>query len=506
MRTAKAPAVPPSPRLPAASKSSASTSPDTPAKKMPQAKTEREKFVSRTLTTVFTALLIDILAFTVILPLFPRILRYYEAKDGSDPGSTYYVMMGWVRRFRVWIGGSGSHLDVVLFGGAVGWIFSFLQFVSSPIIGSLSDKYGRRTILLISMIGNGVSMILWSVSKSFEVFVLSRIVGGLTEGNVQMSMAMISDVTTPETRSKGMALVGVAFSLGFTLGPSLGAWFATKVDMQRWVPAWLPVNEYSGPALFALALIVVESVYMFVSLPETIDFKTRVFSDEVVGEKKKVQKKKSKQDVKGSNSTSRGNGAKPSQLTNLSVVHFVYLLLFSGMEFTLTFLTHDRFDFSHARQGMMLGYMGLLSALVQGGYVRRMAGRVVSEKTMAMQGMLACGAGFVVMGMSGGREWMLWIGATLQAFTSGTVVSCLTSLASMTGGEEVDGAGERGKVLGTFRAVGQLGRAMGPLVGCSLYWIVGSTVAYVGEGLAMVVVVAFVSVVVEQRREKSKSD
>jgi MFS family permease len=108
--------------------------------------------------------------------------------------------------FRSWL--SISHvrpeMDILLFGGLIGSLFSFLQFLSSPLIGRWSDKYGRRKVLLLSMIGNALSMALWVFAKSFSIFVLSRIVGGLTEGNVQMSIAMISDLTPPETRSKNL--------------------------------------------------------------------------------------------------------------------------------------------------------------------------------------------------------------------------------------------------------------------------------------------------------------
>lgn len=98
-------------------------------------------------------------------------------------------------------------MDILLFGGLIGSLFSFLQFLSSPWIGRWSDRYGRRRVLLLSMIGNALSMALWVFAKSFSVFVLSRIVGGLTEGNVQMSIAMISDLTPPETRSKHLVII-----------------------------------------------------------------------------------------------------------------------------------------------------------------------------------------------------------------------------------------------------------------------------------------------------------
>ncbi|KAJ3332674.1 hypothetical protein HDU76_013422 [Blyttiomyces sp. JEL0837] len=426
--------------------------------------------------------------------------------------------------------------------------------MSSPFIGSLSDKYGRKNVLLISMIGNAISMGLWIFSKSFLVFVMSRVVGGLTEGNVQMSIAMISDITTPETRSRGLALVGIAFSLGFTVGPPIGAYFAS-LDLLQIFPFLKSyhINSYSSPALFAFVLIIIETVYMAVALPETLDFKKRVreravaarmklelenetkVDGEKEGEnesglrKRKVESKKEETTTATTMVKKETTTPTPPQSTNtpilrqLSLLHFLFLFVFSGMEFTLTFLTHDRFQFSHAQQGRILGGMGVLAALVQGGYVRRYAHRVVSEKTMAIQGMCCCCIGLFVIGVfatsnygSNGIYW-LYVGAAFLAFTSGTVVTSLTSLASLEGsaamkkvkgkdeddgvkpvyldGNEVfDEGSDQGRLLGKFRSMGQLGRSVGPLFSCSGYWILGSRMAYgIGAfGVALIAVFALV--------------
>ncbi|KAJ3286589.1 hypothetical protein HK104_008962 [Borealophlyctis nickersoniae] len=470
----------------------------------------RAKFAKRTLLTVFVALLIDILAFTIILPLYPRILEYYEKTDGGDEQSTYYAFRTLIRGFRSWLGMQpNSRLDIILFGGFIGSLFSFLQFVSSPIIGRASDRYGRRTVLLLSMIGNGVSMLLWIFSKSFTTFVLSRIVGGLTEGNVQMSIAIISDLTTVETRSKGLALVGIAFSLGFTVGPPLGAYF-TKFNLQTLFPSlsWLPINEYSSPALFALVLIVIETVYLFAALPETVHFKQQ-------GAVKAADKKASPSKATTASKNRRQTTAK-TNLSILSLVHFLFLFVFSGMEFTLTFLTHDRFSYSHASQGRLLAFIGVLSALVQGVYVRRYAHKFVSERDLAIQGMLSCAFGLGVLGLLAEKPGVwLWVGAAGLAVTSGTVVTSLTALASHTtsssGGERAASngvgngeleSGDSGHVLGKFRSAGQLGRSLGPVVACSGYWLLGSERAYGAGAVAMVGLVGLVGVLVPRPAKK----
>ncbi|KAI9350699.1 major facilitator superfamily domain-containing protein [Obelidium mucronatum] len=453
----------------------------------------KDAFVKKSLSVIFTALLIDILAFTIILPLFPRILNYYHVQDGANKDSFYYSILILVRKFRETIGGTGSRLDIVLFGGMIGSLFSFLQFVSSPVIGSLSDRYGRKNVLLLSMIGNAISMLLWIFSNSFFIFVMSRVVGGLTEGNVQMSIAMISDITTPETRSRGLALVGIAFSLGFTVGPPIGAYFAS-IDLLERFPFLKAygINSYSSPAIFALALIVIETTYMAFYLPETLGFK------------KDAAKKSSAAKTVASPVDEK---AAERTLTTLSLFHFLFLFFFSGMEFTLTFLTYDRFSFSHAEQGKYLALLGVVSALVQGGYVRRFAHKVVTEKSIVIQGMLSCSIGLYLIGVFAvGVDGVIWlyVGAVFLAFTSGTVVTTLTSLASLTiSGTKINQHDEapkgisknQGMILGKFRSAGQLGRSMGPLAACSAYWILGSPVSYsIGSfaigGLALLMHVA----------------
>ncbi|KAJ3057780.1 hypothetical protein HK102_010880 [Quaeritorhiza haematococci] len=377
-----------------------------------------------------------------------------------------------------------------------------------------------------------------------------------------MSIAIISDITTPETRARGLALVGIAFALGFTVGPPLGAYF-TSFDLMELYPSLrsLPINSYSSPALFAFVLILVETAYLAVALPETIHFKSQKSVGASSKSKSKtdaqrksesgLNKKSAKQQQQERQSNSK------SVLKTVSFIHFIYLFIFSGMEFTLTFLVHDRFDFTHAQQGKLLAFIGLLSALIQGGYVRRVAHRTVHERTLVLQGITSCIFGLTLNGVFAdqkGKEWVLWCGAAFLAFTSATVVNSLTSLASLAASGGVGASGSRGAVkkrsvddtrkpngvhqdthdddadanddqettepsthtptdpseleldetgnssrghaLGKFRSLGQLGRSIGPLFACTGYWVLGSLQCYAAGAAAMVVVLMCVLVMV----------
>ncbi|ORZ33494.1 major facilitator superfamily domain-containing protein [Catenaria anguillulae PL171] len=396
------------------------------------------------MATVFFALLVDIFSFTIILPLFPRLLEFYRKNEASDPTSLFSLTLAQLESFKALVGATGPRLDVVLFGGAIGSLFSLLQFAVSPFIGALSDKWGRKRVLMVCMVGNLASCALWVVAKPFWVFVLSRVVGGLSEGNVQLSVAMISDITTAETRSRGLLLV-VARRPG--------------------------LNPYSASALFAALLIFAEIIYLQVALPETIHVhraKQAAASASAASSPVHIQAP-----------TQSAKQQARTHLRTLSALHFAYLFLFSGLEFTLTFFTYDRFAYTNRQQGTLLGFIGLVASLVQGGYTRRRAHKV-GEHRVAMQGIASCALGFALLATTQRASAQLWVGATMLAFTSATVVTCLTTLASL--------QASRGQAMGMFRSWGQLGRAMGPMVACAGYWVYGSKATYLVGSVGLGVV------------------
>ncbi|KAJ2488090.1 hypothetical protein IWW37_005003 [Coemansia sp. RSA 2050] len=436
---------------------------------------------------VFIALLLDILSFTIILPLLPRSLEAYKTREGSDPST----LLGWtlssVAHLRHQILGwttsrflqQGARADLVLLGGMLGSLYSLLQCVVAPVIGRVSDRWGRRRTLMVCMAGNVVWTVLWVFSSSFESFLLARVIAGLSEGNVQISNTVIADVTDASTRSKGMALVGIAFAVGFTLGPSIGAYFSTKLSAEGTGSSVLA--PFAAAAVFSLALLMAESLYLYFRLPETLHFKKTTD----YGAEKEVPA--AKQAPEDSASVRR-------VLRRLNVVHFAYLFFFSGMEYTLTFLTHDKFNFSNMQQGRLLGFIGITSTLLQGGYVRRVKGRAAGrgDKSLVAQGMVGCTLGLLSIALccisadkssDGNPSWWLWAGAVGFAVASATVVNCLNSMVSLVGASQMPG--DTGRRLGDFRSAGQIGRALGPVFACSVYWLSGAAVCYLVGAVAV---------------------
>jgi predicted MFS family arabinose efflux permease len=323
------------------------------------------------------------------------------------------------------------------------------------------------------MTGNILSVLLWVAAVDFRTFLASRVVGGLSEGNVQLATAIATDISDANSRGSTMALIGACFSIAFTFGPALGAWLSTISSVAA--------NPFATAAGVSLFLIVTETVYLYFNLPETLPSLTR-------NENGSASEKKS------------ADGApRPVQRTNshflLNFAHMTFLLFFSGMEFSLPFMTYDLFGYSSAKNGRLLGYVGLIASLLQGGVTRRLP-PLLSVRI----GVVSCLIAFVLLGRTSTVP-SLYLAATCLAATSATVVTGLNALSSFEANE-----GERGGKLGILRSWGQLGRGLGPVLFTSVYWWAGREAAYGmgATGIAAVCLLTFVGLKTPAGSTKAK--
>jgi predicted MFS family arabinose efflux permease len=358
-----------------------------------------------------------------------------------------------------------SKYDIVLLGGALGSLFSLLQAIASPIIGRASDTYGRRTALLWSMGGNIASVTLWCAATDFRTFLLSRIVGGLSEGNVQLATAIATDISDDSQRASTMALVGACFSIAFTFGPALGAALANIT--------LIAANPFATAAGFSLLLILIETCYLYLYLPETRPISPVSSS---------AQQKASTISTTTTTTNTRVHTNSPRVL---NMIHLLFLLPFSGLEFSLPFLLTTTLYPTHTSpsklNGRLLGFIGLIASLLQSSVVRRL-----SPLLIVRIGVCTCAAAFCLLAQTTSSIGLYSAGALL-AVTSATVVTGLNSLGSFEAAEA-----KRGETMGALRSWGQLGRALGPLIFCSLFWWAGREVAYSMGGCCMLAVAGLV--------------
>ncbi|XP_029366662.1 major facilitator superfamily domain-containing protein 10 isoform X1 [Echeneis naucrates] len=435
---------------------------------------------SKVINIVFVILLLDLLGFTLILPLLPSILDHY-AQTGDVVYQSLQSVVDW---FREAVGiPMEKKYNSVLFGGLIGSLFSLLQFLSSPITGALSDHYGRRPLLILTTLGLMSSYAVWAVSQSFSMFLLFRVIGGICKGNVSLCTAIVADLPCAKVRNRGMAMIGVAFSMGFTLGPLMGAYFARTTGNVF----------YQTPALLALAFSGADLLFIWLMLPETLTKDIKASSSGFGDSGDLLNPISLFYFTAVTRTKDPPSNEKMQKLQVLGLVYFCYLFLFSGLEFTLSFLTHERFQFTSMQQGKMFFFIGTVMALIQGGYARRIKpGHHIKAVRLAIITLIPA---FILIGLSW-NVMMLYMGLMLYSFAAAIVVPCLSTLVSDHGS-----ANQKGTVMGILRSLGALARASGPIVSSSVYWIAGAQTCFLVTSASFIVPLVLLNSCKRQKEE-----
>ncbi|MGB0344499.1 MAG: MFS transporter, partial [Coraliomargarita sp.] len=185
----------------------------------------------QTLPIVFLTLFLDLVGFSIIFPLFPAMLDYYLPQEGGGSGGLLGKLIAPIATLAENSGAEDPRfMTAVLFGGILGSLYSVLQFICAPLWGACSDRVGRRKVLLITIAGLALSYAAWFFAASFWMLVLARVLGGVMGGNLSVATAAVADVTSREKRAGGMAIVGIAFGLGFLVGPAIGG-LSSRIDL-----------------------------------------------------------------------------------------------------------------------------------------------------------------------------------------------------------------------------------------------------------------------------------
>lgn len=415
------------------------------------------------LKTMFLTLFVDLIGFSIVFPLLPDMLAYYSQVEAGKEG-LFTQLMSVITNIT---GAEDTKATLALFGGALIFIYSFLQFAMAPVFGTISDRIGRKPVLMISICGIAFSYALWFFSGSFLLLVISRVISGLMGSNITTATAAVSDITSKKTRSKGMAVIGIAFGLGFILGPAIGGISAgVRLDqISNW--ADYGVNPFSMPALIAFILTVWNFIFVWRKFPETLAVEKRG--------KGKIYR-----------TINPFKLFKVNSLPGVSSViwtNFVFLSAFGAAENMLTFLTFEKLGYNGQQNGMLFVFIGLVLALVQGGYVRRKA-NILGEDVLTKKGIIILIPGLFIIALAGQMESLtvLLFGLFLMSVGSAMIIPCLTSMVSIFAPQE-----EQGRVIGVYRSLGALGRTIGPILGGLLYWKFSYASPYLVAGVALLI-------------------
>jgi len=373
----------------------------------------------RALVPVFVTVLLDLIGFGMIIPQLP----FYGQAFHATPAQ-------------------------------VGWLFasySLAQLVFAPPLGRLSDRLGRRPVLLATIAGSVAASLLFAFAPSFLWLLASRALAGLAAGNYGIAQAYVADVTPPSQRSKAMGMVvGAAFGLGFILGPALGAVLAAFFR-----PVVLPLT--------AAALSAVNLVTAFLWLHESLPAAARGSVHGAWFEPRMLADTWRNAPVRG-----------------LMLLAFLVTFCFSMMETTLALYCQARFGFDMKKTGWLFVYVGVLLVLVQGALVGRLVKRF-GERRLILDSILVMAAGLAVLPLAG-TPWLLLPALTLLAFGSGLHNPSSLGLLSL-----LTSSDEQGGVSGIYRSYGALARTLGPLAGPWMFQAVSTRSPFWAAGGLMLI-------------------
>ena len=420
----------------------------------------------RILGLIFLTVFMDIVGFSIIIPLFPHLLDHYIRTEGAAG-----TLIGSLNSAAEWMGGDTVFKKTVLFGGLLSTLYSLLQFVFSPIWGALSDRLGRRRILTITLAGNALSYLLWIFAAQFWVVVVTRLVSGMMAGNIAVASAAAADITDEKERVKGMAVVGIAIGLGFVFGPVIGGLASSVQFAHGTAVGSFGLNPFSVPAAIAASLALLNFLLVVKFFPETLAPERRASAD---------AKRPSVFDL----ATVRSSAVRRTSFANL-----VYQVAFTGMENTIVFLTFALFLYNPRDNAWLFLFNGACMIFAQG-LARQLVKRLGQRKVVILGMLIAAGA-FVCVALiptptpttpsPAWSEGAFYLGLGLISFATGLILPSVSALVSL-----YSGADEQGRNLGILRSAGSLARVIGPVTAALLYFHFGSHFwVYLGGALLM---------------------
>jgi DHA1 family tetracycline resistance protein-like MFS transporter len=354
---------------------------------------------------IFITLLIDVTGLGLIIPVVPKLIE--------DLLHTSNIS------------------KVALFGGLLTFSYAIMQFLFAPVLGNLSDKYGRRPVLLFSLLGFGLDYILLAFAPSIGWLFVGRIIAGITGASMTTASAYIADISTPETRAQNFGMIGAAFGLGFIVGPMIGGLLG---EMGPRIPF-----------LVAAGLALLNAAYGYFVLPESLDVSNRRAFD-----------------WKRANPiSSLKNLSRFPAVAGLIISFFLIYVASHAVQSNWSYFNIEKFKWSPKMIGISLAVVGVLVSLVQGVLVRFVNPKIGNEKSVYV-GLVLYTIGLVLFGLAS-QSWMMFVflipyclggisGPGLQAIISGSVP-----------------ANEQGELQGSLTSIISITSIVGPLVMSNLF-------------------------------------
>lgn len=368
----------------------------------------------KTLSIIFFTLFLDLIGVGILFPVIPILL--------ADTTSPFYILPS----------GTSAEQGYILLGILTS-LYPLALFFSAPIMGQLSDRYGRKKLLAISLVGTCLSYVLFAigiVTKNLPLMFFSRALDGVTGGNIAIAMASVADISSPENRVKNFGLVGAAFGLGFITGPFLGGKLADP-HVVSWFNA-------ATPFWFAAMLAVINIISVIFFFPETLikrQNKAMVWSQSI------------------------RNIFNAFSFPNLRALFGTVFLFQAGFSFYTAFISVfliERFAWNQGRIGDLFAYSGLWMVLTQAVLVRFVSGKFKDWQILRFSILLM--STVILCYLSVQQGWQIFLIAPLMAIGAGLSHSFLNGLVSRSASPEI-----QGEILGINASVGALAQSIPPI-------------------------------------------
>ncbi|MFM8744096.1 MAG: MFS transporter [Cytophagales bacterium] len=349
------------------------------------------------LFVLFITIFIDMLGFGVIIPILPIFSKELGAPD-------YQV-------------------------GLIAMIYPIMNFLFAPLWGTLSDRHGRRPIMLVSILITSVAYFVFSQSTVLWILFVSRMLSGIGSANISVAQAYISDVTSPEERTKSLGFLGAAFGIGFIMGPPLGGWLKSIST-----PGTV---DWVGYVTCAMCFINFAMAYF--SLPESL------------------QETKSNAPFNFKVVTGIITELKKPKVGELLWINFIFISAFMLMQISCSLMWKEITQLNERQIGYVFAYIGVATAIVQGVLVGRMV-KVFGEQKMLSYGIVLMAFGLAILPFTGSVLFFpfQYIGLALIALANGCLTPSITSMLSKFARHT-----EVGQVLGVNQSFGSVARAVG---------------------------------------------
>ncbi|MGZ3623481.1 MAG: MFS transporter [Ktedonobacteraceae bacterium] len=324
--------------------------------------------------------------------------------------------------------------------GLILTIYALAQFIFTPILGSLSDRFGRKPIIIGSLLIEAFSLALTGFAGSLVVLLIARFIGGIGASNIGSAQAVVADVTPPEGRARGMGMIGAAIGLGFVIGPAIGG------ILSQFGP--------SVPFMVAMVVAIINAVLVLLFLPET--HKVREIS----------KTNASSTEQKGILPSGLGQLLRNKTLTRLIIINLLFTTAFTAMEAVFALFSQHMFGWTAKENGYIFAYVGLIIVIMQGGLIGQLVKRF-GEQKLLIAGLVMLALGLALLPLSSTLAVML-IALGILSAGNGAVTPTVSALLSLTSPRDV-----QGKVLGLSQGIASLGRIVGPLIAGSIFSLIG---------------------------------